>query len=121
MAASNSSALAPSAASLDEDLARLAANRLRHSLKARHDGAVLADLLEEDLRTAMDGLDALRSHLEDVLRALLSERPMPLELLEAGDDRYAQAALTELESVLGSLRRRMAMAAARVAAVAGRA
>jgi hypothetical protein len=46
---------------------------------------------------------------------------MPLELLEAGDDRYAQAALTELESVLGSLRRRMAMAAARVAAVAGRA
>jgi hypothetical protein len=97
------------------DLARLAADRLRRSLVRRHDGAVLSDLLEEDLRTALENLDSVRLHLEDVLRALLAERPAPLDLLEAGDDRHAQDALEELESALASLRRRLAQAAQRVA------
>lgn len=110
-----SASLALASASSEEDLARLAADRLREALRKRHDSAVLVELLEEDLRSAMGSLDAVRSHLEDVLRALLAERPAPLDLLEAGDDRYAQAALTELESALGGLRRRMAQAAARVA------
>ncbi len=113
MAASASAALARSPLD-DGDLPRLAADRLRHSLRQRHDGAVLSDLLEEDLRSALDNLDAVRGHLEDVLRALLAERPAPLDLLEAGDDRHAQDALTELESALGSLRRRLAQAARRV-------
>ncbi len=114
MDASASTALARS--TLDAgDLPRLAADRLRHSLRQRHDGAVLSDLLEEDLRSALDNLDAIRGHLEDVLSALLAERPAPLDLLEAGDDRHAQDALFELESALGSLRRRLAQAAQRVA------
>jgi hypothetical protein len=112
---STSAALARSASEL-KDLPRLAANRLRQCLRQRHDGAVLSDLLEEDLRTALDNLDAVRGHLEDVLAALLAERPAPLDLLEAGDDRHAQDALTELETALGSLRRRLAQAAQRVAA-----
>jgi hypothetical protein len=114
MEASASAALARSALEA-EDLPRLAADRLRRSLHQRHDGAVLSDLLEEDLRSALDNLDAVRSHLQDVLCALLAERPAPLDLLEAGDDRHAQDALAELESALGSLRRRLAQAAQRVA------
>jgi hypothetical protein len=98
------------------DLARLAADRLRERLFWRHDGAVLTDLLEEDLRAALLNLDILRSHLEDVFGALLAERPAPLDLLEAGDDRYAQAALDAMETALGSLRRRLAQAASQVAA-----
>ena len=100
----------------DGDLARLAADRLRQALRRRHDSAVLTDLLEDDLRSALDNLDAIRLHLEDVLGALLADRPAPLDLLEAGDDRYAQDALGELEAVLGSLRRRLSQAAQRVAA-----
>lgn len=96
------------------DLARLAADRLRGALLRRHDGAVLCDLLEEELRSALEGLEALRAHLEDVLSALLAERRAPLDLLEAGDDARAQAALLELEGTLGRLRRRLAQAAAGV-------
>jgi hypothetical protein len=98
-----------------EDLPRLSAQRLRKALRQRHDGDVLADFLEEDLRTALDSLDAVRGHLEDVFRALLAERVLPLDLLEAGDDRYAQAALASLETSLEGLRRRLSQAAARVA------
>jgi hypothetical protein len=115
MAASSSAALAHTTAS-EEDLPRLAAERLRHSLRQRHDGSVLADFLEEDLRSALHSLDAVRGHLEDVLLALLAECPAPLDLLEAGDDSHAQNALLELETALGSLRRRLGQAAARVAA-----
>jgi hypothetical protein len=100
------------------DLPRLAAERLRHALRRRHDGAVLADFLEEDLRTALSSLDTVRSHLEDVVGALLAEKHLPLDLLEAADDRYAQDALDALEATLSSLRRRMAQAAARVAGTA---
>jgi hypothetical protein len=117
MSVSASTVLAHTIPAPGEDLARLAADRLRQTLRQRHDGAVLADLLEEDMRSALESLDTVRSHLEDVLRALLAERPAPLDFLEAGDDVYAQAALAELESALGSLRRRMAQAAARLAAV----
>ncbi len=101
--------------SQEEDLARLVAARLRRALLKRHDGAVLADLLEEDVRSALGSLEALRAHLEDVLRALLAERPLPLDLLEAADDTYAQAAVLELEATLASLRRHLSQAAARVA------
>ena len=120
MAVSVSAALVRRGASPEEDLARLAAGSLRHALLQRHDGAVLADFLEEDVRSALDNLDTVRAHLEDVLRALLAERPVPLDLLEAADDTYAQAAVLELESTLASLRRRMAQAAAWVAVPARR-
>lgn len=96
------------------DLPRLAAERLRRALRARHDTAVLTDLLEEDLRASLEGLETVRGHLQDVLRALLSERPTPLDLLEASDDGHAQAALLQLEATLAGLRRRLAQAAARV-------
>ena len=115
MGSSTSTALARPDPALTTDLPRLAAGRLRHVLRQRHDGAVLSDFLEEDLRTALGSLDAVRAHLEDVLQALLAERPAPLDLLEAGDDRYAQDALCELETALGSLRRRLGQAAQRVA------
>jgi hypothetical protein len=104
------------AASATGDLARLAADQLRRVLHRRHDAAVLTDLLEEDLRAALANLEAIRLHLEDVIGALLADRPAPLDLLEAGDDRHAQDALGELEAVLGSLRRRLSQAAQRVAA-----
>jgi hypothetical protein len=115
MAVPLSAALARPGPSEEEDLARLAAGRLRQALRQRHDGAVLADLLEEDVRSALGSLEALRAHLEDVFRALLAERPLPLDLLEAADDTYAQAAVLELESTLASLRRHLSQAAARVA------
>ncbi len=113
---SASSALSRSRGSPAEDLPRLAAEQLRRLLRQRHDGAVLADFVEEELRTSLDSLDAVRQHLEDVLRALLAERPAPLDLLEAADDIRAQAALSSLEATLASLRRRLAQAAQRVAA-----
>ena len=112
--ATATTALAPSVLET-EDLPRLAASRLRPWLRQRHDGAVLTDLLEDELRTALVHLDTLRGHLEDVFSALLADRPAPLDLLEAGDDRHAQAALDALESALGSLRRRLSQAAQRVA------
>jgi hypothetical protein len=118
MAFTPSQALARSTGPQEQDLARLAADRLREALRRRHDGAVLADFLEEDVRSALEGLDAVRAHLQELLGALLAERLVPLDLLEAGDDTFAQAAVLELESALGSLRRRMAQAAARVAAPA---
>jgi hypothetical protein len=114
MAASAPSALVRTTAEA-EDLPRLSAQRLRHALRQRHDGAVLADFLEDDLRTSLDSLEAVRGHLEDVFRALLSERVLPLDLLEAGDDRHAQDALRALEASLEGLRRRLSQAAARVA------
>jgi hypothetical protein len=103
------------------DLAQLAADRLRQLLHRRHDAAVLTDLLEEELREALGSLEALRAHLEEVLGALLGERPAPLDLLEAGDDGYAQQALCRLECALGGLRQRLAQAAAHVAAAPRRA
>jgi hypothetical protein len=115
MAAPVSAALVRQEASEEEDLARIAADRLRQALLKRHDGAVLADLVEEEVRSALGSLEAVRAHLEDVLRALLAERALPLDLLEAADDTYAQAAVLELESTLASLRRHLAQAAARVA------
>jgi hypothetical protein len=121
MPLSGSAALATSRASVAEDLPRLAADQLRAALRQRHDGAVLADLLEEDLRAALEGLETLRAHLQDVLGALLAPRPTPLDLLEASDDGHAQAALSALEDTLGGLRRRLAQAAARVAAPAQKA
>lgn len=114
---SASAALQPSPPpSAEEDLPRLAADRLRHLLRQRHEGAVLADLLEEDLRAALQGLEALGAHLQDVFAALLAQRLTPLELLEASDDAQAQMALAALEDTLVGLRRRLALAAARVAA-----
>ena len=113
--ATHSTALATSTASADEDLSRLAADQLRRHLSLRHGSAVLADFVEEDLRASLEGLDALRAHLEDVLRALLAERPTPLDLLEASDDGHAQAALSALEASLSGLRRRLAQAAQRLA------
>lgn len=103
---------------MEEDLPRLAADRLRQVLRQRHDGAVLADLVEDDLRAALEGLETLHAHLQDMFGALLAQRPTPLELLEAADDSHAQAALAALEDTLGGLRRRLAQAAARVAAPA---
>jgi hypothetical protein len=114
MAVHFSTALGRTGPSKEEDLARLVAARLRRVLLKRHDGAVLADLLEEDVRSALGSLEAVRAHLEDVLRALLAERPLPLDFLEAADDTYAQTAVLELESTLASLRRHLSQAAARV-------
>ncbi len=114
--ASTSAALSLSEApGAPEDLPRLAAERLRRHLP-RHDGAVLADFLEEDLRASLESLEAIRDHLQDVFRALLCERPAPLDLLEAGEDGHAQAALALLEASLTGLRQRLAQAAQRVAA-----
>jgi hypothetical protein len=113
--ASTSAALTTSRASPADDLPRLAAERLRRHLRQRHDAAVLADFLEEDLRASLDSLEAVRGHLQDVLVALLAERPVPLDLLEASDDGHAQAALSALEASLASLRRRLAQVAQRVA------
>ena len=109
-------ALAQSNGSAEVDLPRLAADRLRAALHQRHDGAVLADLLEEDLRSALESLESLRAHLEDVFSAVLAERPAPLDLLEAGEDAHAQQALLQLEEVLSGLKRRLGQAACRVAA-----
>ncbi|MGO8970303.1 MAG: hypothetical protein ACLQDQ_12115 [Myxococcaceae bacterium] len=114
--ASGLAALSTSRVSPAEDLPRLAAEQLRRLLRQRHDGAVLADFVEEELRTSLESLEAVREHLEDVLRALLAERPAPLDLLEAADDVQAQAALSSLEATLQSLRRRLAQAAQSVAA-----
>jgi hypothetical protein len=111
-----STALAALEAPETADLARLAADRLRRLLHRRHDAAVLTDLLEDELREALGSLEALRVHLEEVLGALLEERPAPLDLLEAGDDGHAQDALCRLERALAGLRRRLAQAAAQVTA-----
>ena len=108
-------ALSPGLASQPVDLPGLAVAQLRRHLSRRHDAAVLADAVEEDLRASLDSLETLRAHLEEVLRALLLERPAPLDLLEASDDAHAQAALVALESALGSLRQRLSQAAQRVA------
>jgi hypothetical protein len=99
-----------------EVLARSAGNALRRALSARGDGGVLTAQVEDDLRSALGGLEALQSHLEELFRALLEEHPRPLALIEAADDAQAQAALVSLEESLTSLRRRLATAAARLRA-----
>jgi len=99
-----------------ESLTRTAGEALRRALAARTDGGVLSALVEDDLRSALGGLEALHSHLEALVEALLTSRPTPLGLIEAADDAQAQAALESLEESLGSLRRRLALAAARLRA-----
>jgi hypothetical protein len=97
-----------------ESLTRTAGEALRRALAARADGGVLSTLVEDDLRSALGGLEALHSHLEELVAALLTTRPTPLGLIEAADDAQAQAALQSLEGSLSSLRRRLALAAARL-------
>jgi hypothetical protein len=99
-----------------ESLTRTAGEALRRALATRSDGGVLSALVEDDLRSALGGLEALHSHLESLVEALLTSRPTPLGLIEAADDAQAQVALESLEESLGSLRRRLALAAARLRA-----
>jgi hypothetical protein len=97
-----------------EVLVHNAGDALRRALASRSDGAVLTALVEDDLRSALGGLEALQAHLEDLVRTLLDEHPRPLALIEAADDAQAQAALATLEDSLTSLRRRLAQAAGRL-------
>ena len=75
---------------------------------------MLSTQVEEDLRSALTGLEALHAHLEDLVSTLLHPRPTPLSLVEAADDALAQAALAGLEDTLTSLRRRLGQAAAQL-------
>ena len=61
-----------------ESLTRTAGEALRRALAARTDGGVLSALVEDDLRSALGGLEALHSHLESLVETLLSSRPTPL-------------------------------------------
>lgn len=111
-----SSELAPSTSpgtSL-ESLSRTAADALRRALAASTSGSVLSTQVEEDLRSALVGLEAIHAHLEDLVSTLLEPRPTPLSLVEAADDSRAQAALLALEETLTSLRRRLGQAAAQL-------
>gem|GEM_PF-356115 len=102
----------PSDTSLDS-LSRTAGDSLRRVL-ASSAGSVLSTQVEEDLRSALTGLEALHSHLEDLVSTLLEPRPTPLALVEAADDARAQQALVSLEETLTSLRRRLSQAAAQL-------
>ena len=95
-----------------ESLSRTAGDALRRALTSSGAGCVLSTQVEEDLRSALTGLEALHSHLEDLVSTLLTPRPTPLALVEAADDSRAQAALVDLEETLTSLRRRLSQAAA---------
>lgn len=75
---------------------------------------MLSTQVEEDLRSALVGLEALHSHLEELVSTLLAPRPTPLALVEAADDSHAQVALLALEETLTSLRRRLGQAAAQL-------
>src|SRR5262249_25866823 len=94
-----------------ESLSQTAGDALRRALASTAAGSVLSTQLEEDLRSARTGLEALHAHLEDLVAALLEPRPTPLSLVEAADDSHAQAALLSLEETLTSLRRRLSQAA----------
>ena len=97
-----------------ESLSRTAADALRRALAASSFGSVLSTQVEEDLRSALVGLEAIHAHLEDLVGTLLEPRPTPLSLVEAADDARAQAALVALEETLTSLRRRLGQAAAQL-------
>jgi hypothetical protein len=97
-----------------ESLSRTAGDALRRALASSGAGCVLSTQVEEDLRSALSGLEALHSHLEDLVSALLTPRPTPLALVEAADDSRAQKALLDLEETLTSLRRRLSQAAAQL-------
>jgi len=97
-----------------ESLTHTAGEALRRALVSRSDGGVLSALVEDDLRSALGGLEALHAHLESLVETLLAAHPTPLGLIEAADDAQAQAALESLEGSLASLRRRLALAAARL-------
>jgi len=110
-----SSELAPTTdTSSLESLSRTAGDALRRALASSGHGSVLSTLVEEDLRSALTGLEALHAHLEELVQTLLAPRPTPLALVEAGDDARAQAALVSLEETLTSLRRRLGQAAAQL-------
>jgi hypothetical protein len=110
------SELAPSTSpgSSLESLSQTAADALRRALAASSSGSVLSTQVEEDLRSALVGLEAIHAHLEDLVATLLEPRPTPLSLVEAADDSRAQAALVALEETLTSLRRRLGQAAAQL-------
>jgi len=97
-----------------ESLSQTAAEALRRALAASSSGSVLSTQVEEDLRSALVGLEAIHAHLEDLVATLLEPRPTPLSLVEAADDSRAQAALVALEETLTSLRRRLGQAAAQL-------
>lgn len=112
----STSELAPSSSSCIslESLSRTAGDALRRALESSGTGSVLSTQVEEDLRSALTGLEALHAHLEDLVGTLLEPRPTPLALVEAADDARAQAALVSLEETLTSLRRRLSQAAAQL-------
>lgn len=97
-----------------ESLSQTAGDALRRALASSGTGSVLSTQVEEDLRSALTGLEALHSHLEDLVSTLLEPRPTPLSLVEAADDSRAQEALVSLEETLTSLRRRLSQAAAQL-------
>ncbi len=97
-----------------ESLSQTAGDALRRALASSGTGSVLSTQVEEDLRSALTGLEALHSHLEDLVSTLLEPRPTPLSLVEAADDSRAQEALVSLEETLTSLRRRLGQAAAQL-------
>ena len=97
-----------------ESLSQTAADALRRALAASSSGSVLSTQVEEDLRSALVGLEAIHAHLEDLVATLLEPRPTPLSLVEAADDSRAQVALVALEETLTSLRRRLGQAAAQL-------
>src|SRR5262249_7391938 len=74
-----------------ESLSQTAADALRRALAASTSGSVLSTQVEEDLRSALVGLEAIHSHLEDLVATLLEPRPTPPSLVEAADDSRAQA------------------------------
>src|SRR5262249_31708911 len=63
-----------------ESLTHTAGEALRRALVSRSDGGVLSALVEDDLRSALGGLEALHAHLESLVETLLAAQPTPLGL-----------------------------------------
>ena len=96
----------------EEPVAAAVAGVRRRLFRKSHTDQVAADLIEDDLREAVGAFSEVGSFLSDLLDALAGNASAA-DLVAAGDDGAIQDQLEYLSRIVRSLRRRIALLAAR--------
>ena len=86
---------------------------LRRRLFRRSSDRVLCDFLEDDLVQARESLEGIGAYLDDLVETLAEGNNPPEQLFEKADDPAPLDQIDQLQIILSSLRRRLALVAGR--------
>jgi hypothetical protein len=86
---------------------------LRRRLFRRSSDRVLCDFLEDDLVQAREALEGIGAYLDDLVETLGEGDGAPEQLFEKADDPAPIDQIDQLQIILSSLRRRLALVAGR--------